>query len=159
MEIPKIENPTLYILIGVPGCGKSTYAEELAQKSEMSAYIVSSDEIRKYLYGNESCQSNPAKVFTLAHCVIKSQLRANYDVIFDATNIYKNNREQLIKEIMFEIDKPVRFVAIYFDTPVETCIARQELRERKVPQKVIEKMARQIDKPTFEEGFDIIRTI
>ena len=86
-------------------------------------------------------------------------MRANYDVIFDATNIYKNNREQLIKEIMFEIDKPVRFVAIYFDTPVETCIARQELRERKVPQKVIEKMARQIDKPAFEEGFDIIRTI
>ena len=159
MEIPKIENPTLYILIGVPGSGKSTYAEELYQKSEKGIYIVSSDEIRKYLYGNESCQSNPSKVFTLAHCVIKSQLRANYDVIFDATNIYKNNREQLIKEILFEIDKPVRFVAIYFDTPIEECIKRQEYRNRKVPQKVIEKMGRQIDKPIFEEGFDIIRTI
>ena len=159
MEIPKIENPTLYILIGVPGCGKSTYAEELAQKSERGIALVSSDEIRKWLFGNENCQANPKLVFDTAHKVIKNQLTCGYDVIFDATNIYKHNREELIKEIMFEVNKPVRFVAIYFDTPIETCIARQDLRERKVPTKVIEKMGRQIDKPAFEEGFDIIRTV
>ena len=159
MEIPKIDNPTLYILIGVPGSGKSTYAEELYQKSERGIALVSSDCIRKSLYGNESCQDNPKKVFTLAHKIIVDQLEHGFDVIFDATNIYANNRKDLILKVCFEIRKPVRFVAIYFDTPIDECIKRQDYRNRKVPQKVIEKMARQIDKPTFEEGFDIIRTI
>ena len=157
--ILKINYPTLYILIGVPGSGKSTYAKELCEKSERGVALVSSDEIRKWLFGNESCQANPKLVFDTAHEAIKNQLSCGYDVVFDATNIYKHNREKLIKKIMFKVTKPVRFVAIYFDTPIETCIARQELRERKVPTKVIEKMARQIDKPTFEEGFDIIGTI
>lgn len=161
--IPKIKNPTLYILIGVPGCGKSTYAEELSEKlvkkHDVVVSTISSDKIRKHLYGDESCQDCPSKVFAIAHNVIKNQLSVGYDVIFDATNIHKHNREELIKEVLFEVNKPVRFVAIYFNTPIEECIKRQELRDRKVPKKVIEKMARQIDKPTFEEGFDIIKTI
>lgn len=159
MEIPKIDNPTLYILIGVPGSGKSTYAEELYQKSERGIALVSSDCIRKSLYGNENCQDNPKKVFTLAHKIIVDQLEHGFDVIFDATNIYAKDRSDLIRKICFEVKKEVRFIAIYFDTPIETCVARQDLRERKVPTKVIEKMGRQIDKPTFQEGFDIIKTI
>lgn len=159
MEIPKIDNPTLYILIGVPGCGKSTYAEELFQKSERGIALVSSDNIREMLYGNANCQDNPKRVFEIAHKIIIEQLQKDYDVIFDATNIYANNRKDLILKVCFEVTKPVRFIAVYFDTPISECIKRQGLRERKVPIKVIEKMGRQIDKPNFQEGFDIIRTI
>ena len=159
MEIPKIDNPTLYILIGVPGSGKSTYAEELFQKSERGVALVSSDTIRENLYGNESCQDNPKRVFAIAHQAIIDQLTRGYDVIFDATNIYAKDRMGLIRRVCFEVKKPIRFVAIYFDTPIETCVARQELRDRKVPTKVIEKMGRQMEKPVFYEGFDIIRTI
>ena len=159
MEIPKIDNPTLYILIGVPGSGKSTHAEELFQKSERGICLVSSDQIRKSLYGNESCQDNPKKVFTLAHKIVIDQLEHGFDVIFDATNIYAKDRMDLIRKVCFEVKKEVRFVAIYFDTPIETCIARQNLRERKVPTKVIEKMNRQMEKPVFYEGFDIIKTV
>jgi predicted kinase len=111
------------------------------------------------LYGNASCQDNPKKVFEIAHQVIIDQLQKDYDVIFDATNIYANNRKDLILKVCFEVTKPVRFIAVYFDTPISECIKRQDLRERKVPTKVIEKMGRQIDKPTFQEGFDIIKTI
>jgi predicted kinase len=159
MEIPKIDNPTLYILIGVPGSGKSTYAEELFQKSECGVALVSSDQIRKSLYGDESCQDNPKRVFAIAHQATIDQLNKSYDVIFDATNIYAKDRMDLILKVCFEVKKPVRFVAVYFDTPISECIKRQDLRERKVPTKVIEKMGRQIDKPTFQEGFDIIKTI
>lgn len=159
MEIPKIDNPTLYILIGVPGSGKSTYAEELFQKNERGTALVSSDQIRKSLYGNESCQDNPKKVFAIAHQATIDQLTRGYDVIFDATNIYARDREDLILKVCFEVKKPVRFVAIYFDTPISECIKRQDLRERKVPTKVIEKMGRQMEKPTFQEGFDIIQTV
>ena len=157
MEIPKIDNPTLYILIGVPGCGKSTWAKKHFEKNV--GVCVSSDTIRKVIFRNENDQSHNPEVFKIAHHVIKQWLNSDDDVVFDATNIHKRYREQLIKEVLFEVNKPVRFVAIYFDTPIETCIARQELRDRKVPAKVIQKMARQMEKPTFEEGFDIIKTI
>lgn len=159
VKIPKIENPTLYILIGVPGSGKSTYAEELFQKAEKGTALVSSDQIRKSLYGRESCQDNPKKVFAIAHNTVIDQLKNGYDVIFDATNIYAKDRKELILKVCFEVTQPVRFIAVYFDTPISECIKRQDLRERKVPTRVIEKMGRQIDKPTFQEGFDIIKTI
>ena len=41
-----------YMIVGIPGSGKSTIAEEIALKEP--AIIVSSDVIRGDLYGDES---------------------------------------------------------------------------------------------------------
>ena len=50
------------MLIGLPGSGKSYIAEKTKAKMK-SVLVVSSDEIRKELFGDENDQQNPEKVF------------------------------------------------------------------------------------------------
>ena len=57
------------MLIGLPGSGKSTIAQKIKDEvislNKVEVEIVSSDAIRKELYGNEEIQGDPQKVFTL----------------------------------------------------------------------------------------------
>ena len=51
--------PTLTLLIGLPGSGKTTYAKNYAQKYINDVVHLSSDKIRQELYGDETIQGNP----------------------------------------------------------------------------------------------------
>ena len=71
------------MLAGLPGSGKSTYAEELVRKE---GFVVhSSDKIREEL-GDVNDQSKNEQVFTILHKRIKEDLRSGKNVIYDATN-------------------------------------------------------------------------
>lgn len=50
-----------YMMIGLPGSGKSTVAKSIA--SNTTAVIISSDEIRAELFGNAEIQENTGLVF------------------------------------------------------------------------------------------------
>ncbi len=49
--------------------------------------------------------------------------------------------------------------ALFFDMPVEICIARNGTRDRMVPEEAIRKMAHRLVPPSKKEGFDHVRTI
>jgi predicted kinase len=49
----------IILLVGIPGSGKTTYCLE----HESDSSYVSSDSIRRFIYGNESIQGNPSVVF------------------------------------------------------------------------------------------------
>ncbi len=134
--------PVCYVCVGLPGSGKSTWA------NSQNLPVVSTDTIRGILFGDESIQSNPKKVFSVAFAQIMNFLKNDNDCIFDATNLTKRNRANVLKII-----KPYDAIAVYFNCDVETCIKRQNLRDRKVPTEVIENMAKRISIPTIEEGF------
>ena len=57
--------PIFTMMVGLPGSGKSTYAEKLSK--ERSAIICSSDKVREDLYGDENSQSNNDEVFKLLY--------------------------------------------------------------------------------------------
>ena len=83
---------TIYLLIGLPGAGKSTFARNKVKFydntcNETKLVIVSSDDIREELYGTRSCQKDPAIIFEIVHERIINSLKQGWDVIFDATNI------------------------------------------------------------------------
>ena len=52
----------LIILCGIPGSGKTTYAKKYIENNANTIHL-SSDAIRKELYGDESVQGNPGEVF------------------------------------------------------------------------------------------------
>lgn len=47
-------------------------------------------------------------------------------------------------------DAQIAMVSAWLDTPVDTCLARNEARTRQVPRQVIERMARQMERPEHE---------
>ena len=147
----------LIVLCGIPGSGKSTYANkisnELWNQGEKTA-IISTDFIREYLFGNASCQLFGNKVFTEAYKQIEKYLDEGYCVIFDAMNLRPKDRHKLIEVAKnHNVDN---ITAIHFSTPVEVCIERQLQRERQVPEKVIRSKQGSLVIPSINEGFDAV---
>lgn len=79
------------LLCGVPGVGKST----IIQKKYKGYVVISMDDIRAEL-GDRRDQSNNKKVAIIAKERFKEALRNKQNVVWDATSIRKEHREELL---------------------------------------------------------------
>ena len=142
--------PTLIMLVGIPGSGKSHFAQNYVKENDRFV-IISSDAIRAELFDDESDQSDNAKVFKVAHSRIKHYLQEGVSVVFDATNISKKRRAAFLAELK---NIPCHKMAVAVMTPYEVCVQRNESRERSVPKSAIRKMYLNWEPPYIGEGFD-----
>lgn len=147
-----------YILIGMPGCGKSTLAAEIAA-SNPAYKIVSTDQIRAELYGDASIQGSWQEIETQVLHKIHQQLTAGYSIIYDATNCQRTWRLDLLAKLAKY--KNIDWVALYVQTPLEQCQLRNQKRQRPVPESVIINMAQCLElyPPTISEGFAAVYAI
>ena len=145
----------LIILCGLPGSGKSTYAENYKAVDdaifEGNTVIHSSDAIRKELFGDESSQENNARVFELMRKRTIEDLKAGKTVIYDATNVTRKGRRSAIA-CAHPTNDTVECHVVWAD-PNE-CIRRDSERKRTVGKEVIDKMLRRWQSPWLDEGFD-----
>ena len=160
--------PTVYMLIGLPGSGKSTVAEKLAKGED--AVIVSTDKIREELFGDEAIQSNEKyngnDVFCIAYDKIKLAMLEGRNVIFDATNVKRKNRKYFLDllrpEKFLALQKTnyrYRFHAILIATPYEKCLKNNLNRRRVVPEEVIKRMMTNFEVPIYKEGWNKIEIV
>ena len=84
------------MLVGIPGCGKSTY---LRKVSSPNVLIVCPDDIRRELTGNISDQSRNGDVWMTAEERIYNGLSDGRYVILDATNVGTRNRVGLLNKV------------------------------------------------------------
>ena len=89
--------PTLMMLVGIAGSGKSTYAKSLSKYYT----IHSSDDLREEMFGdvNENSRESNAKLFDELHRSIKEDLKSGKDVIYDATNLNRKRRLGFLQEL------------------------------------------------------------
>lgn len=86
--------PKLYILMGIPGTGKSTWAKRFLDHLP----IVSSDAIREHKWPGESYdETRNEEVFAEFHERIDGNLDVLVGVVADATNCNYLARERLIR--------------------------------------------------------------
>lgn len=151
--------PTLTVMCGISGSGKSTYAKKLYLDDEnwLTTEWLSSDKIRAEIYGDESVQGNPKQVFRIMNERMVAALKEGYDVIYDATNLSASRRKALI-DLARQSAADVKCECVVMATSFFDCIANQELRRRKVPQSVICRQYYQKEEPTAAEGWDTIIT-
>lgn len=141
----------LIMMIGLPASGKSTIAKKYAKKE--NAIIISTDELRQELLGNENSQENNELIFKEAEKRLKENIINDKNVIFDATNIsYKRRIDWLNRFNKFNVYK----IAILIATPYEECLLRNAKRDRKVPEEVIKNMYHNFYVPQYYEGFNKI---
>lgn len=152
---------TVTILIGLPGAGKSAYADEWVNEDPSSVYIASSDAMRKKLYGSEEIQGDPNEVFRnllydILNLIHEDEDDDVYDdIILDATNLNRKHRISFIDRIRNK--NPYTIInAILFIEPLNVLISRNEHRDRTVPTNVILKMLKSFNPPHKDEGFDDI---
>lgn len=149
-----MNRPTLILLVGIPGSGKTTYAKKYIEQAANTVHL-SSDSIRKELYGDESIQGNPADVFSLMQKRAIEALNNGQNVLYDATNITRKDRSSIIGIC----PKFAKIECHIIWAPIEMCIERDAVRDRTVGKKVIDRMLKRFQAPFVDEGIDEIKII
>lgn len=152
---------TLYLMCGIPGSGKSTFAKTYFP----NATYVSRDEVRySMVTEDKEYFSKEDQVFSTFVNKINEGLGESVDVIADATHLNPQSRAKLFSKL--KINKNyTQVVAVVMRTPLNVCLERNENRRGTrayVPPSVIRRMYNSFRMPTTEEYhgiIDIIRTI
>jgi predicted kinase len=86
---------TMYIMCGLPGSGKSTWARKCVEKDK-NTIIISKDAIRTMINGKYVFdQDREVLVKEIVQSII-SGLKLNVNIIFDETNITSKKRQDLV---------------------------------------------------------------
>ncbi|MGH9799116.1 MAG: AAA family ATPase, partial [Blastocatellia bacterium] len=111
IEIP---DPSLVLLIGSSGAGKSTFAAHHFQPSE----VVSSDRCRAMIRDDESDQMINSEAFGLLHHIARLRLQQRRLTVIDATNLQFGARRPLLR-MARAYRMPM--VAVVFRISLENC--------------------------------------
>ena len=128
-------------MVGLPGSGKSFFAQKLQVKSPQYQ-LISTDRIRGKLFGDEAVQGPWLKIWSEVERQFKRAVQDSADAIYDATNTQRRQRKEVIiaaREIGFH---PI--FALWVNAPLEKCLHRNQNRPRQVPEEIILKMHRQL---------------
>jgi predicted kinase len=150
-DTPRPSKGVVVLAIGLPGSGKSSWFKR------HNITPLSSDLLRALLFDDPTEQRFQDLIFSNLRSMLKARLIARRPMNYvDATNLSPHERNgwiKLAKDYGYEVQ------AVFFDVPVEVCLARNERRERKVPEDAMRRMAGKLKQPTFEEGFSKITVV
>lgn len=149
-----MNRPSLILPVGIPGSGKTTYAEKYIEEHPDTVHL-SSDKIREELWGNEAIQGDNNQVFSLMQSRAIDALNNGQSVVYDATNITRKDRSYIITLC----PKFAKIECHVIWAPIETCIERDAARERTVGKEVIDRMLKRFQAPYYDEGIDEIKII
>jgi predicted kinase len=120
----------------------------------MDSAVLSSDKIRKLLADDETDQTIHNQVFQTLRYILRQRLAIGRPLTFiDATNLTPAERRPYV-EIAREMGADAE--AVFFDVPVDVCLARNARRPRVVPADALRQMAAKLIPPRPEEGFSRI---
>lgn len=123
-----------HILIGCPSSGKSTLATHIINQ-DSNYQIVSSDNIRKQLFGDEKIQGDWQLIEVEIFKQIDSYIQAGKPIIYDATNAQRWWRISLLKQLAKY--EQIDWIGWYLKTPLKVCLQWNQKRARTVPDRVI----------------------
>lgn len=128
------------ITVGIPGCGKSTWATQHAETH--NARVIELDMARAAINGDASVQANIQDVVALRDNWIRESAEAGQSIIVADTNLDAGFRVKLQNDLK-ALGYPVSLRVFY--TPHAVSKTRNEARERVVPDHAMERMIQQFD--------------
>jgi predicted kinase len=141
---------TLAVLVGVSGSGKSTFARRFP-----APWRVCLDDFREMATNDAADQTATPTAAQIQAALLDARLPRGLTTIVDATNVLPHVRAGLLARARY-YRRPA--VAVLFDVPLSTCLARNASRPRQVPADVLHAQHKEL--PTAAqlrgEGFDDI---
>ena len=129
----RVPDPSVVLLVGAAGAGKSTFAA----RHFASDAVLSSDALREAISGDAADQSVTRAAFTHLHRALDRRLAAGLLTVVDATNVTSAARRS-IRRAAARHGVPV--VAIVLHLTHDVVLARNEGRtERQVPREVVDR--------------------
>ena len=144
----------LYLMMGVPGSGKSTFLKNHVKKE--TSIIISRDAIRfSLLKEGEEYFSHEKEVVKIFWEKINAALADEKDVFVDQTSLTPRSRKYLLEHVHGYTYANL----IWIHEPLNICLERNELRKNTkayVQRGTIKRMFYQLIEPTLDEGFNKI---
>lgn len=147
--------PTLYIMSGCPGSGKTTWANEF-MKTHSDVRYVSRDEIRfSMLKEDEDYFAHETEVFNKFVDTIAATLIDGFDVIADATHISIASRAKLYNALLKKHlnDNDYEIIFVFMNTSISNCIEYNDKRRGRsyVSHSILRRMHCQTTMPSKDE--------
>ena len=155
--------PTVYLMIGLPGSGKSTWIERFVRTSVLPHVVVSTDAIFSEWGAAEGLDyraSFDKFAFDDVHRAFSGRINdaidARCNLVWDQTNLTRAARRR--KLARFPAD--YRRIGVWLDTPAHVIRKRLASADRRaagkrIPDAVLEQMVGQYEPPTAAE-FDVL---
>ncbi len=141
----------LIVLVGLPGSGKSTWAER------QGVGVLSSDAVRALLTGDAGNQSVNNLVFPALRNLLAVRMKEGAEAtILDATSLTPRERKVWVRAVE---SLGGEAEAVFFDTPLAVCKARNAARSRVVPEDVMDRFAGKLVRPSEAEGFTKVTVV
>lgn len=154
------EQKTVYMLIGAPGSGKSTYRNYITEDTPMETLCM--DDLRMEWYDKNDYAAAFAKASKDSSFNAKvdkvyiEMLRKNESIVLDNTNTSAKARRRWLAPAKA---RDYLVVAILFPASFAQVTSRQSTREDKtIPQDVVENMYNRMSLPMYGEFDDVIVT-
>lgn len=155
-------SPKLYVLIGLPGSGKSTWTTKfLRDNNDINFTVVSSDAIIER-YATERGKTY-SEVFSDVSGFAMKEMSASADDAFNNNrNIIWDQTNMSVKKRKCILQRAKGYVKIAVDFDVSDKELQRRLDERAkttgkvIPKNIVDSMAKNYDEPTKAEGFDQI---
>lgn len=150
----------LWLMAGLAGSGKSTYAKTYAQ-THNDVVVVSRDDIRfRYIDNQKDYFKAEKTVFKEFIKEIQQALDEGHEVVIaDATHLSNGSRVKTLNAL--KLDEDIEVDLIVVNTPIELAKERNSLRTglRRVPDDVIDSMAATFSWSENDSNFDYIKVI
>ncbi|RPJ05132.1 MAG: hypothetical protein EHM28_12715 [Spirochaetaceae bacterium] len=147
----------IVLVCGLPGSGKSHFAREYFKASGRKR--INRNEIRRHLFEmmsfgepwKESCyrEEDEALVKHIEHKLLEHILFLKHKVLIDNISITSDSRKFYI-DLAKKMNKTIG--AIFLDTPVQDCMARNQKRKDPLPDSVISNLYASVEHPDIREG-------
>lgn len=133
-----LSSAQVVLTVGLPGCGKSTYAHKLVQDYGYAQLEL--DMLREEL-GDRQDQSLTGPALALRDQRLALYVAAGTKFVISDTNANATFRRELVEKIMSLGVKDTEILVINFQVSVEVAKDRNANREFPVPEFVIDRMA------------------
>ena len=142
--------PILFIMVGFPRSGKSTWIKE-----NSNYLVVEPDWIRREILGHQFHKPAEPIIWLIADSFIRIALSQGQNVVLDGTNLLPFIRE---KYITLAKGMNASVIAIWVDTPMEVCVERnnRSVEGQKLPHNILVSKEEGFVPPSKDEGFDSI---
>ena len=139
----------LIVLSGVPGSGKSYFSNALKNEKSEGVYIISSDQLRYELLGDQRDLSQDEKIWKRFYELAKEYAsKKDAVVVLDATNakkIYRLDNIKPYKGLYDEID------LVYFQLDKEMVLRQNKERDNPIPKDALLRIINEFELPDEEE--------
>jgi predicted kinase len=157
--------PELIMLVGMPGCGKSTWVRNFVSTEAGRQYaIISTDDMIEeaarecgITYNQAHALISSDEIVNLVFARVNECIKSGQSIVWDQTNLNVARRIEKIGMIPLKWKRK----CVAFEVPLDEVKRRRDAREsanpgKSIPSDILENMLADYQRPTKIEGWDEI---